>query len=324
MPGGRELRSAGVIDVAVAIVRSDDGRALLAQRTVNQISGGFWEFPGGKIEAGELPQDAALRELAEEVGISGEQPRPWIVYEHQFPTKRVRLHVFMIGTWSGTPHGREGQRVAWVDPARPTVGPVLASNRRLLAALALPAVVAFTPCGDARRAQTFRAALPAILRGGARAIVIRERHLPPDQRIAFARCVRETAHLHGVRTFMGGSTLEARRAGIASIHSDARELRRLAERPPAELWGVSCHDVLDVERAQRLGADFATIGPVIADPTCDGRAPIGWDAFGELTRRIAIPVYAYGGIGNESLAPARAAGAIGVAVMDVDATRPLA
>jgi 8-oxo-dGTP diphosphatase len=312
----RERQSAGVIGVAVAVVRSEAGHVLLAERTARQISAGFWEFPGGKIDPGESPQEAALRELAEEVGISGEQPRPWIVYEHQFPTKRVRLHVFTIGMWSGTPHGREGQRIAWVDPALPALGPVLASNRRLLAALALPAVVAFTPCGDARRAQAFSAALPAIFRAGTRAVVIRERHLPPDQRIAFARRVHEIAQLHGVRTFMGGSALEARRAGIASVHSDGRELWRLVQRPPAELWGVDCRDAADVERAQRLGADFATIGPVVADPTCAGLAAIGWDAFGELTRRIAIPVYAYGGIGTDALAPARRAGAIGVAVTD--------
>ena len=84
-PQGREI-----VDVAACIVRSPDGRVLMAERTAGQISPGFWELPGGKVDPGETPRAAAARELNEEVGRSAEATRPWIAYEHAFPLRRVR------------------------------------------------------------------------------------------------------------------------------------------------------------------------------------------------------------------------------------------
>ena len=89
----------------------------MAERTPGQVSPGFWELPGGKIDAGESAEQAAIRELDEEIGIRALAVRPWIAYEHVFPLRRIRLHFFKVERWEGTPHGREGQRLAWIDPA---------------------------------------------------------------------------------------------------------------------------------------------------------------------------------------------------------------
>ena len=62
---------------------------------------GFWELPGGQVEPGESPAEAAARELFEEVGVQVDELAPWRVYEHDFPTKRLRLHWFHVRRWSG-------------------------------------------------------------------------------------------------------------------------------------------------------------------------------------------------------------------------------
>ena len=117
-----------VVDVAVGVLRAPDGRVLLTERKPGKDAAGFWELPGGQVEPGESPAQAAARELLEEVGVHADELAPWRVYEHDFPAKRVRLHWFNVRRWSGEAKGREGQRVAWVDPADPTVGPLLPSN----------------------------------------------------------------------------------------------------------------------------------------------------------------------------------------------------
>src|SRR5215213_4782961 len=97
-----------VVDVAVGVLRAPDGRVLLTERRPGKDAAGFWELPGGQIEPGESPAQAAARELLEEVGIQADELAPWRVYEHDFPSKRVRLHWFNVRRWSGEANGWHG------------------------------------------------------------------------------------------------------------------------------------------------------------------------------------------------------------------------
>jgi len=97
-----------VVDVAVCVVQKPDGQVLLTERTPRQVAAGFWEMPGGKIEPGETPAQAAARELQEETGLAATGLTPWIAYEHQFNTRRLRLHFFRTRAWQGTPRGGRG------------------------------------------------------------------------------------------------------------------------------------------------------------------------------------------------------------------------
>ncbi|MCS6996237.1 MAG: (deoxy)nucleoside triphosphate pyrophosphohydrolase [Casimicrobiaceae bacterium] len=127
-----------LIEVAVAIVRDAQGRILMAERLPHQLSPGYWELPGGKIDPGETPLEAARRETLEETGLAIGDLRPFVRYEHLYPLRRLRLNFFLAGAYSGQAHGREGQRIAWVNPVAPEVAPILPSNYRALALLGLP------------------------------------------------------------------------------------------------------------------------------------------------------------------------------------------
>ena len=304
-----------MVDVAVGVLRAPDGRVLLAERRAGRDAAGFWEIPGGQVEPGESPASAAARELLEEVGVHALELAPWRVYEHDFPTKRVRLHWFHVRRWSGEPKGREGQRVAWVDPAWPTVGPLLPSNELAFATLALPDLVGVARVNHAPGApEELLARIPSLAVDGLRLLIVRALDLAPGQRVQLTRRLRQLRRGTGLRLLLSGTALEARQAGACGLHSSAAALAGLIDRPPTRLWAVSAHNALDLERASALGADFALVSPVLPTPAHPGDQALGWDGLQALVAASPLPVYAQGGLGPGDIEAARAAGALGVAV----------
>ncbi|MGQ3890993.1 8-oxo-dGTP diphosphatase MutT [Legionella sp. CNM-4043-24] len=101
--------------VAVAVIYDAEGRVLLTQRPAHADHGGKWEFPGGKLETGELPADALKREIMEEVGLDVQDMRFLTDIEHVYPTRQVTLHVWQVTGFTGSPVCREAQTsLRWV------------------------------------------------------------------------------------------------------------------------------------------------------------------------------------------------------------------
>ena len=105
--------------VACALVDAD-GRVLLSQRPPGKALAGLWEFPGGKLEAGERPEEALTRELREELGVSVEEPclAPLTFASHAYPEFHLLMPLFVCRRWQGVPEAKEGQRLVWVRPNR--------------------------------------------------------------------------------------------------------------------------------------------------------------------------------------------------------------
>ena len=101
------------INVAAGVLTDDRGRVLIAQRPVGSHQAGWWEFPGGKINAAESSYDGLVRELDEELGITVHAARELLSYTHDYPERSVTLHVFVVERYSGRPHGAEGQALQW-------------------------------------------------------------------------------------------------------------------------------------------------------------------------------------------------------------------
>ncbi len=119
------------VDVAVGVLIDRDGRFLLTSRPAGKPYAGYWEFPGGKLEAGESVEQALRRELHEELGIAIGAVQPWQVEIVDYPHARVRLHFCKVLAWHGAFEMREGQQMAWqtlpvqVAPVLPGTVPVL-------------------------------------------------------------------------------------------------------------------------------------------------------------------------------------------------------
>ena len=100
--------------VVAAALFDSHGRLLLAERPKGKHMAGGWEFPGGKREAGEERIDTLKRELKEEVGIDILEAEPLIEYEHQFPDRTIKLDLWFVTKYDGTPQSLEGQNLKWV------------------------------------------------------------------------------------------------------------------------------------------------------------------------------------------------------------------
>ena len=118
-------------EVAVGILIDPQGQLLLSTRPEGKPYAGYWEFPGGKIEAGESVEEALRRELQEELGITIDAVQVWRVTEHDYPHALVRLHWCKVFAWQGDFEMREGQAMCWqqlpltVAPVLPGAVPVL-------------------------------------------------------------------------------------------------------------------------------------------------------------------------------------------------------
>ena len=132
-----------IIHVVVGVLRNAADEYLFAQRPEGKPMAGYWEFPGGKIEAGETHFQALRRELIEELGITIRNGTPWRTIEHVYPHAHVQLHFIIVTEWDGEPHGREDQALHWQklivtadgDVHTPETEPILPATVPLLAEL---------------------------------------------------------------------------------------------------------------------------------------------------------------------------------------------
>ncbi len=120
------------VQVAAGILIRPDQSFLLTQRPDGKVYAGYWEFPGGKVEAKESAADALRRELREELNIMIGEPQFWRSYQYRYPHALVDLHFFFVTDWCGEIRGLEGQAFAWVAFPELAVQPLLPANKDIL------------------------------------------------------------------------------------------------------------------------------------------------------------------------------------------------
>ncbi|QLK63170.1 8-oxo-dGTP diphosphatase MutT [Enterobacteriaceae bacterium Kacie_13] len=123
------------LNISVGIIRNEQKEIFITQRDASSHMAGFWEFPGGKIESGETPEQAVIRELQEEVGIEPISPVLLDSLEHRFPDRIITLHFFMVENWKGEPYGKEGQPKRWVEQSQLNEAEFPPANEAIVRAL---------------------------------------------------------------------------------------------------------------------------------------------------------------------------------------------
>ena len=121
-----------VLTVAVGILIDKGGRVLVTRRKTGTHQGGLWEFPGGKVEPSETIDEALSRELQEELGVSVEAAESYMVIDHDYGDKQVKLDVYRVTRWQGEARGLEGQPLAWKLPVELVGWPFPAANTPIL------------------------------------------------------------------------------------------------------------------------------------------------------------------------------------------------
>ena len=314
-----------VTEAAVGVVQAPDGTVLLGQRPAGKPWSGYWEFPGGKIEAGESPTHALIRELQEELGITPTCYYPWITrsydYEAKYnadgvlesPAKTVELHFFIITEWQGEPAGLEQQALSWQNPQQVTVSPMLPANAPILNGLGLPTVYAITnlqELGEERFFIRLRTALTA----GLRMIQVREKRLSCEQLKQIASRVLAEAAPYSAKVLINSDIALAYELGAAGVHLSSRQMMELQSKPEGVLCGASCHSAAELAHAAKLGLDYVMLSPVQPTQSHPDAPGLGWERFAQLIQDYPLPVFALGGMQPDDLHVARLHGAHGIAL----------
>lgn len=303
-----------IVEVAAAVLQQPDGRFLLAQRPAGKIWAGYWEFPGGKIEPGETPHHALVRELREELGIETETAYPWITRVFTYPHATVRLHFFRVTQWRGEPHPHEGQQFSWQTSNGTQVSPMLPANAPVLRALDLPSLYAISNVKELGE-EAFLARLKAALVSGLRLMQLREKEMPRDGLRTLARRMLPLLREHGAKLIVNADVELAREVGADGVQLTAAQLGALRTRPDLAWCAASCHSAEELRRAEELGCDFAVLSPVLPTLSHPGEPALGWERFHEIIRGCTLPVYALGGLAMSDMELAWRHGAHGVALL---------
>jgi 8-oxo-dGTP diphosphatase len=304
-----------IVRVAVAVIKDAEGRVLLSRRAQGVHQGGLWELPGGKLEPGETTAQALRREIREELGLEVIRHRPLIRVAHRYVLREVLLDVHLVTEYAGIAEGLEGQPLAWVRPGDLHLYPLPEADRPILKALDLP--VRYLITADevvADRTRLLRA-MSRALEAGERLFQIRAKSLPMSVLVRAARDAIGLCREPGGRVLVNADPALALELGADGVHLDSRRLMGLGDRPLGEqfLVAASCHGEAELRQAERIGADFAVLSPVLATASHPDLSPLGWERFAVLVEMVRIPVYALGGMHLGLLERAWGAGAQGVA-----------
>ncbi|HYG05853.1 MAG TPA: Nudix family hydrolase [Stenotrophomonas sp.] len=302
------------IHVVAGVIRDARGRILLTRRTETRDMPGLWEFPGGKREPGESSAEALVRELHEELGIEAEVGDWLMEVPQRYPDKRLRLEVRQVVGWKGQPRGREGQALTWVPPERLTRYSMPPADVPVVAVLRQPDRYLVTP--EPLDTSEWLQQLGQALDDGVRRVHLRARHCEPGRWRALLGAVREQFGRRDVQWLLNRDIALATTLGFG-VHLGSEQLATLSERPlPAGMpLAASCHHADDLRHAQRLGCDFAVLGPVLATASHPGEDTLDWTGFERLREAVSLPLYAIGGLGPEHIALARRHGAQGIAAI---------
>ncbi|MEI7613124.1 MAG: Nudix family hydrolase [Betaproteobacteria bacterium] len=308
-----------VIDVAAAVLLRDGDEGtefLLAQRPEDKVYAGYWEFPGGKVEAGESLHQALVRELQEELGITVDRVWPWLSRQFTYPHATVRLKFFRVPTWHGTIAPIEHSGFSWTRiGAAASVSPILPANGPILQALELPATYALTNASE-NGIDNELGRLEGALELGLRLIQVRDKTLAPSERLRFAHAVMQLARRHEhVSVLINDDAQLATEVGAQGLHLPSARLMHLTQRPAFAQVAASCHTAEELAHAAALGLDFAVLSQVLPTPSHPDAEGMGWSCFAQLIERAPLPVFALGGMQPETLETARTHGAHGMAML---------
>ena len=308
--------SSNPVHVVAAAVFDDSGRVLITRRPDHVHQGGLWEFPGGKVEAGESVPAALARELHEEVGIEVQKARPLIRVNHLYPDKNVLLDVWRVDGFTGEAHGKEGQPFQWVEYNQLSDFSFPEANFPIIRAVQLPDQYLITP-GPGNDTQDFLKQLRKCLSKGIRLVQLRAKSLSVDDYIKLAKQAKELCVEFDARLILNSDPELVSVVDADGVNLTGERLLALGERPlpTNKLVSASCHTEEDIAHASQIGADFAMLSPVQATASHPETKPLGWDKFQVMCECAPFPVYALGGVKPDNLGEAFDHGAQGIAAI---------
>ncbi len=309
-----EEKEFDTLHVAVGVILRSDGKVLLTKRPLAKDQGGFWEFPGGKLEEGENYLDALKRELKEEVGISHILASSWITRRVKRLNKLIIIKFFKVLHWQGHPKGLEGQQLSWQPPLSLSISPLLPANRIVFKFLRLPPVYAIT-AAEVFGIDKFLSLVDRKTFQGLNFIQIRDKSLKVADRSLIARKIKKKLDRAYGKILLNSAVSNDLEVTMDGLHLTSKDLLEVSQKPSVPWCGASCHNQFEIQKAVDMDLDFIVFGPVLETKSHPGMKALGWKAFGEVAGSLPMPVYAIGGMRQSDLTKARRLGGQGVCML---------
>ena len=305
------------IHVVVGILynRNRD-KILITKRTSKQFLSGYWEFPGGKVKNNESSFSALSREFFEELGISLKSAKRLIKINHDYPGEKVLLDVWEIYEWEGEPTNLENQEINWPDKNNLFKYKFPEANKHIIQTLYLPDIYGISEESYKDYSHLF-SVVRNYFNSGLKIFQLRlsfERNNVSRENIEE---LYEEAKRNAAKLILNGVASDIEYFTVHGIHLKSKELLKYNNRPISGdyILGVSCHNEVELERAEKLCVNYAFISPVSATRSHPSKIPLGWSNFKQLAEQANFPVYALGGMSFADLKEAKENGAYGIAMI---------
>ena len=303
----------GIIHVAVGVVINRQQEILISQRHIDSHQGSLWEFPGGKKESLESIEAALQREFVEELGIKPTEFFPFAKILHHYAEKTVLLDVWLITQYRGEEIGREGQVIEWcpITDLRPQNFPI--ANQAIIKKLQTPRKLAITP--NINNNQSIPLLFDRYAEMGIQLVQFQQTHLCENDYLSWFDNAQSIAKNHGLRLLYNQSLRGYNDEWNVGFHASSHALDLLTERPISDqlLFSASCHNLKELQLAEKLAADFVTLSPICSNANCWKGQELGWEKFRDLASQVSLPVYALGGLSENDSNIALESGAFGIA-----------
>jgi len=303
------------VHVAVAVIEDNDGNILIAKRPDHVHQGGYWEFPGGKVESDETIETALTREIREELNLLITRSQPLITIPHTYPDKTVFLDVHRVTEYSGKAIGNEGQLIKWVNKFSLRDFEFPKANAPVIDAVELPDKYLITPDYNPEEHANYFQILENLLRAGIRLVQLRAKSLKGPQLTLLYEQVKSLTDKYGAILQFNTSLSYAQKLNIKNIHLTTSALMNTSELPDQHFISASCHNQAEVLKACELGVKFIVIAPVNKTNTHPDAVAIGWDTFAKLCRLSTVPIFALGGMSSSDIPVAIENGGQGIAAI---------
>jgi 8-oxo-dGTP diphosphatase len=290
------------IVVAVGLLQKKH-KILLSQRLDDVFMGGFWELAGGKVEKDETIFNALKREMFEELNIDVISASPYRVLKHQYPDRKVEVHIFKITNYNNEPKGKETQKIQWVTLEELSNFKLLPTMQKIINSLSIPQISWITP-DNLSLTQ-----IEEKLNKGIKLIQLRG-----EQDLSIKN-IHTLCKKHQAKLILNQKNMDFSRNDVDGFHLNSKILMDLKQRPFTndKILSVATHNKDELNQASLIQADFCYLSPVLATTSHPDTTPLGWDKTTELMQNAKLPVILLGGLNEDNLKKALTINAQGIA-----------
>ena len=317
MPTTEVDSNVATVNVAIAVIVKQQ-QVFISKRGNNVTLANFWEFPGGKVEPQESPEQALIRECQEEIGITPSNYRPLIQLNYLLNNKRLNLNVYKVSDYTGNAYGKEKQTTKWVKQTELSKINFPPINSIIINALLLPKEYAITKSLKGSEENYLKQIEANINHHQIKMLQFRSPQLNASQRRPLALKIKQICQQNNCIFILNGDVGEdAINLGFENIHLTSKQLKSISTQQVQQYKrvGASCHNKDELLMAQQKGCHFALLSPVHTTQSHPDAQPLGWKNFKIQIKNINMPVFALGGMAKKEGSIAQQNGAQGIAAI---------